>query len=279
LGGLLYFDITAVNTGANPPMEHLLKRPVTGERCFNPWGDNPNPQVTWDVTKPATRTYLIQQMKAALATDPWRGLWLDDVNLDPGSSCVGPDDQTWYTEFGASWADTWAAAVTSFVEEIRSAFPDKVLLQNAPWFSRGMQRWADPYVQRQLKTATLLNREGGILDDGLTAGTGYWSVKALFDYVDAVHSAGAGVVWDSFPSNLAEQKYALAAYFIGYTERDFYGDASARRPASWPTLYDVDLGKPLAARSFDGNARFTRSFEKGTVVLDVQTKTGTIPGF
>ena len=101
----------------------------------------------------------------------------------------------------------------------------------------------------------------------------------MFDYVDAVHAAGAGVVWDSFPGDAQAQKYALAAYFIGYSEQDFYGDASARAPASWPGMYDVELGEPLGPRVFDGNARFTRAFAKGTVVLDVGTKTGTLPGF
>lgn len=278
-GGLLYFDTTAVNTGSDPPDEHILKRPATGERCYNPWGGNPNPQVTWNVTSEATRQYLIAQMRQALESDGWNGLWLDDVNLDIGSSCVGPNDEKWYQDFGDDWPDTWAEGVVRLVEEARAAFPDKTLLQNAPWFSRGPKRWTDPRVMRQLGTASLANREGGVLDDGLTTGTGEWSVKVLFDYVDAVHAAGAGVVWDSFPSSLAEQKYALAAYFIGFTDRDFYGDNSARTPATWPKLYDLDLGKPLGARTFDGNGRFTRDFEAGTVVLDVSDKTATLPGF
>lgn len=277
-GGLLYFDTTAVNIGANPPDEHILKRTSNGERCYNPWGGNPNPQLSWNVTSPATRAYLIARMQEALAAHPWDGLWLDDVNLEIGSSCVGPNDEDWYTERGSDWPDTWATAVVTFMEEIRAAFPNKTLLQNAPWFSRQPERWTDPLVMRQLSTASLANREGGILDDGLTTGSGYWSVNALFDYVDAVHASGAGVVWDSFPSSLDERKYALAAYFIGYTDKDFYGDMSAREPSSWPSLYDIDLGRPLGPRTFDGDATFRREFEQGTVVLNVSTKTGTLPG-
>jgi hypothetical protein len=45
-------------------------------------------------------------------------------------------------------------------------------------------------VQRQWAAATYLNKEFGVIDDGLTAGTGTFSLNGFFEYVDRAHNAG-----------------------------------------------------------------------------------------
>jgi hypothetical protein len=163
--------------------------------------------------------------------------------------------------------DAWRNYMAMFLGELRAAMPNKKIVENALWFAdpNGVQD-ADPAIQRQIATADKINLERGVASDpGLTGGTGFWSVYSFLNYVDRVHAAGKGVIFQEYALNPAGQQYGLASYFLISNGNDEIGDQTAT-PDNWWTGYDVELGSPLGPRSYN-NGVFERDFSGGKVLL------------
>jgi hypothetical protein len=161
----------------------------------------------------------------------------------------------------------WRSNVATFVEQIRNAFPKAEIVHNSIWFA-GPEgtRDADPSIRRQIAAADNLNIERGIASDqGLTGGTGIWSLHALFDYIDRVHAAGRGVTLEEYTPDHAGLEYSLAGYFLISSGNDRLGDAGTN-PGNWWTGFDVDLGTPAGPRSYHAGV-YQRIFSRGMVLL------------
>lgn len=136
-------------------------------------------------------------MNASLnaANGNYKGIFIDDVNLqavqvgDANGNLATPIDPN---TGSAMTYDNWRRYFAEFMELVRSSLPAKYeIMHNSIWYAGpSSTRDQDQYVLRQIKSATALNKEFGVIDGGFTGGSGSWSLTAFFSYVDRVHALG-----------------------------------------------------------------------------------------
>ena len=122
-----------------------------------------------------------------------------DINAGNGAGQrVAPiDPRTGQPMTDSQWKEYFAG----FMEQLRAALPGVEIAHNAIWFAGGGNHdGTDPFIQRQIRAADIINLERGFNDGGMTGGTGTWSVFAFMRYVDNVHSYGSHVVIQSYAS-------------------------------------------------------------------------------
>jgi hypothetical protein len=269
--GLVYLDSYALYRDSPRAKQHpdWILRDGAGNRLFIPWGCGGGtcPQYAGDITNPAFRQAFIAMAKAAM-TRGYKGIWVDDVNLelqvgDGSGRHVDPIDPRTGRPMTAA---AWRGAMATFMEELRAAVPQAELLHNSIWYAGEAARDRDPSVRRQIAASDYVNLERGVNDDGLTGGSGEWSLHALFGFVDRVHAAGKGVILDGGDGTPVGREYNLAAYYLLSTGRDAIGLGSMT-PESWWTQYDRDLGRPTGPRTQTGGL-WRRDFTNGTVLLN-----------
>jgi hypothetical protein len=270
-GGWLYQDVYAIYTEGDVATQHpdWILRDGAGRKLYIPWGCSGGtcPQYAGDITNAAFRRSQIDRAKAAVARG-YRGLWLDDVNLefrvgDGTGRQVAPIDSR--TGKPMTWT-AWRDAMATFVEEFRAAVPASVeIVHNSIWFA-APGRDADPYVRRQIAAADVINLERGVNDDGLTGGAGEWSLNAFLAFVDRVHAMGKAVVFDAYDDTAAGREYSLASYLLISNGRDGLGESHAG-PDNWWAGWDVDLGPAAGART-TWNGLMRRDFAGGTVLVN-----------
>lgn len=286
---LAYFDLYAIYATSDIATTHpdWILKDAQGNRLYIPWacGGGTCPQYAADVANPAFRDWWIAQAKTLVTSRGYRGLWIDDVNLDfrvgdGNGAFVAPVD----TRIGGAMTeDNWRKYMVEFLEAIRAALPSAEIIHNSVWYAGGTARQDNPWVRRQILAANYANLEHAFRDGGLTGGTGIWSVNALRGYVDAVHALGrkviVGSVIDGTPSTPAELEYSLANYFLVTTGTDGLGHQTGATPANWWTPNETDLGAPSGPRyTWQGLAR--RDFARGMVLVNdpgAATVTVTLP--
>ncbi len=237
------------------------------------------PQYAADVGDPSFRHAWIAEARAELEKG-YAGLWIDDVNLEfrvgNGAGVQTPpiDPRT-----GQAMTETaWREYVDTFLEEIRQALPETELLENSIWFAGGPERWKNPLVRRQIATADYINLERGVNDEGLTGGSGVWSLKTFLSFVDYLHAAGKGVILDGDSNTPTGREYSLAAYYLISGGNDGIGNG-AMTPENWWPAYSEDLGTPEGPRSeWEGLLR--RNYSDGIALVNepgAPTRTVTLP--
>lgn len=217
-----------------------------------------------DVSNPRYRAHWISRARELVAKG-YRGLWVDDVNLefrvsDGFGKQAAPVDSS--TERAMTY-EAWKENVAEFCEGIRAAFPDIEILHNSIWYAGGPSRDRDPSVAREIQAADYINLERGVADRGLTGGEGEWSLDAFLRYIDRLHAQGKAVIVDN-TDDFGE--YGIAAYYLISSGKDGLGGHDVT-PDHWPAALDVDLGAALGPRSHVGGV-FRREFEHGVVVLN-----------
>jgi hypothetical protein len=267
-GGWVYINLYGLHTDWPVVREHpeWLLRDAQNNPLYIPYdcANGSCPLYAGDVTNPQYRAYWISRARELVAKG-YRGLWVDDVNLefrvsDGSGRHITPVESS--TGMTMTYED-WKRHVADFCEEIRAAFPGVEILHNAIWYAGGTQRDSDPSVARELQAADYINLERGVADHGLTGGEGEWSLDAFFRYVDRRHAQGTGVIIDNTG---IFGEYGEAAYFLISSGRDGLGGHDVT-PDHWPAGLDVDLGAPLGPRS-KVRGVFRREFERGVVVLN-----------
>jgi NPCBM/NEW2 domain/Hypothetical glycosyl hydrolase family 15 len=269
-----YHDLYAITPGswaASAHPEWILKDQY-GNWLYIPWNcqNGTCPQYAGDVANAAFRAYIISDMQATITRGNYAGLFIDDSNMefrvsDGWGNQAAPIDSN--TGQLMSWT-AWRSYIATFEQQIRTAFPNKTLIENVIWYSSGGSGVAgqDPYIQAQFRTANLINLERGVASDtGLTGGTGFWSVYNFFNFIDTVHATGAGVNFEEYQLSPAGQEYGLASWLLISNGLDSLGDGTAT-PANWFSGYSLDLGSALGPRTYN-NGIFQRNFAGGMVLL------------
>jgi len=229
------------------------------------------PQYAANITNPnGYRAFWISQAQLYLNRSlPYKGLWIDDVNLDlsrvsdgNGNPVVVIDPNTGQAMTNEAWMSYFA----DYMAQVRAAFASAELVHNSLWFLD----WTDPNIQREIQAADWINLERGVNDPGLTGGTGYWSLNRLFSFIDNVHANGKGVIldgeaWVGSNSDPARE-YSVACYLLISTGSDMVGDSS-QTPSYWWNGFTTDLGKAQSGR-YSWQNLLRRDFAGGIALVN-----------
>jgi hypothetical protein len=266
--GWVYLDLYAIYADSPLVYQHpeWILKDRYGNWLYIPYDCSGGtcPQYAGDVTNPAFRAYQEAQAAAYLPLG-YRGLWLDDVNMEfrvsdgNGNEVAPMDSLTGKTMTQANWE----GYVAAFTQQFRTAFPNWQIAHNVIWYAGGSQGINDPNVTAEINAADYLNLERGVVDPGLTGGTGQYSFTAFLAYIDAVHQLGRSVVLDNSPGQI---DYALASYFLISNGSDGFG-SQGLTPDTWPDSFSVDLGNPVGPRGV-WNGLLYRLFENGMVLVN-----------
>jgi hypothetical protein len=270
--GDAYINLYGIQRGTQLQFEHpdWILKDQNGNWLSIPWGCGGGTCPLWaaDVSNQQYRNWWINQARS-IQSKGYNGIWIDDVNMefrvgDNWGNQVAPFDRN--TGQVMSW-DNWRRYMAEFLEQIRAGLPGAEIVHNSIWYAgpSGL-RDSDPYIQRQISAADIVNIEHGIGSDaGLTGGTGIWSVNALLGYIDRVHARGRAVTIMEFSTNRAAQEFALAGYFMVSNGKDLISDY-ATNPDNWWTGYNVNLGTPLGSYTYS-NGLYRRDFSAGVVLM------------
>jgi hypothetical protein len=142
------------------------------------------------------------------------------------------------------------------------------IIHNTPWFaSAPLGGTQDPDVAATVASADFVANERGLTDEGLTGGSGEFSLDAVFRWVDAVHALGAGVIYLSYGTTRSEAEYNVAGSLLTSDSRDGVSTAYRMLPRRWWPGYDTDLGAALGPRTrWEGLWR--RDFARGMVLVN-----------
>jgi hypothetical protein len=277
---LAYNDSYAIYTDPNNTVfaqliqQHpdWILRDSSGKPLYVNWacGGGTCPQYAANITDPnGYRAWWINQAASyMLRSQPYKGLWIDDVNLDlsrvsdgNGNPVTPVDPNTGQPMTAAAWRQYFA----DFMVQVRTAFPNAEIVHNSLWFLD----WTDPNIQRQIRAADFINLERGVNDIGLTGGTDYWSLYRFLAFVDNVHANGKGVIFDGEPpvsDSDTAREYSVAAYLLISSGNDMLGDAS-QTPTYWWSGFNTDLGSAQGAR-YSWQGLWRRDFARGMTLVN-----------
>ena len=267
--GWMYDDAYAIYRESSLVSQHpeWILHDSAGNRLYIPYGCSGGtcPQYAGDISNPAFRHFWIQRTKGILAHG-YRGLFVDDVNLEER---VGDGSEAFVTPVGLAGAispSAWRAYMAQFMSEIRAAFPGAEIVHNVIWFANASAGVSDPSIRRELEASNYVMLERGVNDSGITGGSGPWSLNAMLDFVDGVHSLGRGIVLDGASSEAPGMEYNLAAYLLVSTGNDAVS-SQGQTPTSWWSGFEVNLGEATDARH-SWNNLLRRDFTGGMALVN-----------
>lgn len=196
----------------------------------------------------------------------YQTLFLDDVNLEPRTS-----DGSGNIIFPANCPDapTWAAAVVSYVQAFRKAFPSIQIIHNSIWFSSAPQASIDA----QIKACDLVNCERGFGDANLNP----QSFQAFMEFIDHVHALGRSVIQMEYAKD--NLSFKIACFLLMYEPGDLFACQNLF-PDAWDPQMDVDFGAARGRRysiaTSDGSVTWMRQFDKVAVSVDFAKKIGSV---
>lgn len=214
---------------------------------------------------------------------PFKGLWIDDVNLDithisngDGKPVTPMDPNT-----GAPMTpQAWETYFADFMAQVRAAFPSVEIVHNSIWFVNQCAP-PDAQIQREIQAADWINAERGVNDSGIVGGTGCYSYQAFLSFVDSVHSQGKGIVFDTdidLDSDVARE-YSVASWLLISNGKDLVGD-NTQTPTHWWPGFDTNFGAARGPR-ITWNGLLRRDFNGGIALVNQpgsNSTTVTLPG-
>ena len=232
--------------------------PCTGGTC---------PEYAGNIANAGFRQHWIEEAKATLAKG-YKGLFIDDVNMEFNVS-NGHEEPSPPIDPATGQLMTytaWRQYMAQFIEQIRAALPNTEIIHNVVWFSDYPSRIADPYIQREIKSANGVYLERGADDAGLTGGNGPWSLEAFISYEEGVNALGRYVIVGDASTTQQEQQYDLASYFLINDGSDAIDVGFSTPKQFWPG-WKVELGEARESRRvWEGLMR--RDFTGGIDLLN-----------
>jgi Hypothetical glycosyl hydrolase family 15 len=263
----LYVNDQAALVAAHPDW---VLHDAGGNMLYIPYGCSGTtcPQYAGDFGNPDFRSWWIGQAQQALSHG-YAGLFMDDVNMDwrvgnGSGATVTPVDPR--TGTAMTIAD-WRRYMAEFTEQVRQAFPTIEIAHNVIWYAGGSAGDTDPYIQRELKAANVVNLERGVNDGGITGGGGTFGYDTFLGYVDHRHASGQAVDFDADASTEAATQYGMASYLLINDGSDLMGNTWRSVPDDWWSGYSVALGSALGAR-YSWNGMVRRDFQGGIVLVN-----------
>jgi len=263
-----YYDLYGIHTNDPLVAEHpeWILKDQNGNNLYisyNCTGTSCS-QYAFDFSNPGFQQRQIGVLAKMLSAG-YRGLWLDNVDLQVRTSngqgtIVYPVDPNTGQVMTAT---VWEKYMAEFTTQVRMAFPTAQIVHNSTWYAGTQPAGSDPYVQQEIQAADWINLERGVSDPNLTVGTGQYSLYAMLNFVDVVHSLGRYV---SVQEYNFDGDYGLAGYYLISSGLDALGN-DAITPLNWWNGYDYDLGNPLGPR-YNWMGVFRRDFSNGVVLLN-----------
>ncbi len=252
-------------------------RDAVGQRLYIGFncGGGTCPRHAADVGNSGYRYWWLVEAAGNMADDPYRGVWVDDVNLEwritdgNGEHRKPINPRTGRTMTLSEWRED----LVVMLELLRAVLPQAEIVHNSIWYAA-----PGPHVDRQIRAADYINIERGFIDYGIVGGSGKFSFKAFLGFILRVHELGTHVILDTKKAHLSEREfqYAIATYLLITDGEDILGvdDRQRAAPDSWDSRLDIDLGKPLGGYVHAGDytkrseGLYIRFFEKGTVYVN-----------
>ena len=261
----IYRDLPEYQQVLSAHPDWVLRDPA-GARVYIPADCNGQSctQFAADIGNQGYRDWWIAQAKATLAKG-YEGIFIDDVNMDMKiANGAGQDVTPVDPRTGAPMSTSaWRRYMAEFTEQIDAALPGYEIVHNAHWWVDH----ADPFVQRQVDAADMIELERGYNDGGLVAGSGPWGYEALLSHVDWLHSRGKSVILEPYGLNEARQEYELASYFLTKAANDAIASDFRADPANFSGIWQTDLGVPLGSR-YRWNGLWRRDYSNGVALVN-----------
>ncbi len=258
-----------------------VMKDASGNPLFIPWGNVVSgqlPQYAADFSRTPWRNVIYARAQNYVNTRGYRGVYMDDVNLDwRVSNGTGAFVNPWDFNTNAlmqleDWRRYWA----EFMEALRNAIPNAEIVHNPVWYAGSSAHDAsNQYQRRELAAADYVAVERGFIDSGITGGTAEWSLDRLLKYMDQVHAVGTKVYVQAYAPNASAPltaEYNLACYLLINEGGDYVGANYRDQIGTWWPGWDVDLGAALGPRSRTASGTntglWTRQFASGAVYVN-----------
>jgi ABC-type cobalt transport system substrate-binding protein len=195
----------------------------------------------------------------------YRGLFIDDANLDisasNGSTNVVPIDPSTSAPITQS---NWGLYLCQFIEAVRAAFPGSEIVINALWFNGNSNPAGNANYRRLIQAADWFNMERGFDDNGITGGTGRFSLRQLFSVIDQIHGLGRNFISQNLGVANSDF-YPLACYLNVAQGNDLFCQGFDLL-SNWAQVDYIALGTPTTDR-YDWNGLIRRDYTDGTVLV------------
>jgi hypothetical protein len=266
-----YKDAYAIYESSALASEHpeWILKDASGNDLYIPWGCSGGrcPQYAGNIANAGFRGHWIEEARATLAHG-YKGLYIDDVNMEyrvgnGAEQQVAPIDPA--TGQPMTYA-AWRQYMAQFMEQIRAAFPSVEIIHNVVWFADSPTRLSDPYIQREIESANGVYLERGVIDGGLTGGSGEWSLNDFLSYAEGVNALHRYVVIGDNATNQQQQAYDLASYFLISDGNDAI-DVGTSTPSEWWPGWETQLGQARGAR-YEWNGLLRRDFTGGMALVN-----------
>ena len=132
-------------------------------------------------------------------------------------------------------------------------------------------------MRREIASADFLYFQRGFNDPRLRGRKAAFA--AFLDHLDAVHTRGTAVVYQSKTGATSQLEYNLAGYFLVDGGADGVGSDRGGGPTRWWPGYDVALGDAVGPR-YQWKGVLRRDFTNGIVLLNApggSARTLTLP--